>query len=117
LGSDKKLEVRFYQSALGNEPVREWLKEFSTDDKRIIGADLMRVETGWPIGMPVCRPLTNVPGLWEVRSSISHGRIARILFTVGDGYMVLLHGFIKKTQETPRGDIDTALERRGNLTT
>jgi len=115
LGGAKKLEVRFYRSEAGNEPVREWLKMLASDDRRTIGTDLMRVEMGWPIGMPVCKPIAGASGLWEVRSNISDGRIARILFTTGDGTLILLHGFIKKTQWTPPDDIDTALQRRRRL--
>ncbi|CAN5793767.1 type II toxin-antitoxin system RelE/ParE family toxin [soil metagenome] len=113
--SARKLEVRFYKSESGSEPVREWLKEFSGEDKRAIGKDLMIVEMGWPIGMPVCRPLAGTNGLWEVRSSLSDGRIARILFSISDGWMVLLHGFVKKTQRTPPNEINIALQRRRSL--
>ena len=49
--------------------------------------------------------------LWEVRSSLPRGRIARVIFCVARGQMVLLHGFIKKTQKTPRHDLDVALKR------
>jgi phage-related protein len=50
--------------------------------------------------------------LWEVRSRLPRGRIARVLFCEEQGRMVLLHGFIKKTQKTPRHDLDLALKRR-----
>ena len=115
MGSAKKLEVRFFKSESGNEPVRDWLKDFSAEDKRAIGKDLMIVEMGWPVGMPVCRPLTGANGLWEVRTEISDGRISRILFSVSGGQMILLHGFVKKTQRTPPDDIHTAIQRRRRL--
>jgi phage-related protein len=59
--------------------------------------------------MPVSRPLGNK--LYEVRSSISDKRIARVIFTIIDNYMVLLNGFVKKTQQTPKEEIDLALKR------
>jgi phage-related protein len=59
--------------------------------------------------MPLVRSLGN--RLWEVRSDITNGRIARIIFCVVDGQMVLLHGFVKKTQKMPKPDIDLALKR------
>ena len=74
----------------------------------------MRVEYGWPIGMPVCRSIGG--GLWEVRSDLPDRRIARVIFGERDGAMVLLHGFIKKTQQTPPGEIDIALTRWRSLT-
>ena len=79
----------------------------------MIGKDIQKVEFGWPIGMPYCRPLGR--GLWEVRSNISSGRIARTLFFVLAGEMVLLHGFIKKTQKTPPQEIELALKRMKEL--
>ncbi len=52
--------------------------------------------------------------LWEVRSHLE-GRIARVLFTVIEGQMVLLHAFIKKAQKTPRSELDTARARKAKL--
>ncbi|MEA1920378.1 MAG: type II toxin-antitoxin system RelE/ParE family toxin [Campylobacterota bacterium] len=106
---DKKIKVVFYKTASGNEPVREWLKSLDAEDRLIIGSDIKTVEYGWPIGMPVSRPLGNK--LYEVRSSITNKRIARVLFTIIDNYMVLLSGFIKKTQQTPKEEIDLAIKR------
>lgn len=104
----------FYQLASGREPVREWLKALSRDDRKIVGEDIKDVEFSWPIGMPLCRPLGK--GLWEVRSELTQGRIARVLFCVHDSQMVLLHAFIKKTQKTPDADIELATKRRKDIT-
>ena len=108
----KVLPARFYRTAAGAEPVRKWLKALSGEDKRIVGTDIATVEFGWPVGMPTCRPLASRRGLWEVRSSLTQNRIARVLFFVYQGQMVLLHGFIKKTQETPKADLDLAVKRQ-----
>ena len=62
----KVITVKFYQSASGNEPVKEWLKTLCRDDKRIIGEDIKTVEYGWPLGMPLVRKLDK--NLWEVRN-------------------------------------------------
>lgn len=107
----KKLPAIFYRNANGREPVREWLWELPAQDRRIIGHDIGTVEFGWPVGMPVCRPISSRRGLWEVRSNIGSGRIARVLFAIHEGSMVLLHGFVKKTQKTPEGDLDIAVKR------
>ena len=109
----KKLTGRFYASAAGRRPVREWLLSLSKDDHRIIGRDIQRVEFGWPIGMPYCRSLGR--GLWEVRSDLTGGRIARVIFWIIGSEMVLLHGFEKKTQKTPPQDIELALRRRQEI--
>ncbi|MGY2050584.1 type II toxin-antitoxin system RelE/ParE family toxin [Methylobacterium sp. JK268] len=68
---------------------------------------------GWPLGVPLCRSLGG--GLWEVRSSLSQGRIARVIFCVSAGRMVLLHAFIKKTQKTPQIDLETARGRQKDV--
>ena len=68
----------------------------------------MRVQFRWPIGMPLCRSMGE--GLWEVRSDLPSNRIARILFSVQQGKILVLHGFIKKTAKTP--DEDLALARK-----
>jgi phage-related protein len=104
----KRVPAIFYRTDAGGEPVREWLKALpSAEDRKRIGEDIKTVEFGWPIGMPVCRPLGD--GIYEVRTILVHHRIARILFYIDKkGRMVLLHGFIKKTQKTPDEDLDLA---------
>ena len=108
----KILPATFYRTARGTEPVRKWLRALSREDKRIVGTDIVTVEFGWPVGMPTCRPLASRRGLWEVRSSLTDNRIARVLFFVYEGQMVVLHGFIKKTQQTPENDLDLAVKRQ-----
>ncbi|MCW8156729.1 type II toxin-antitoxin system RelE/ParE family toxin [Stutzerimonas stutzeri] len=107
-----KLSVKFYRSSRGTEPVREWLRDQSIEIRKNIGADIKTVELGWPIGMPVVRKLAK--DIWEVRTDFSAG-IARVLFTVIDRDMILLHSFIKKSQETPKIDLDVAKKRNSKL--
>ena len=106
------LDVVFYKSEAGNEPVREWLKSLPREDRRAIGEDIKTAQYGWPLGMPLIRKMER--GLWEVRSNISAG-IARVFFTVKDAMMILLHGFVKKSQKTPPNELDTARRRLNNL--
>jgi len=106
------LNVRFFRTEAGNEPVREWLTEIHRDHKRMIGTEIKTVQIGWPIGMPVVRKLEK--GLWEVRVNLVD-TIARVLFTVDGNIMVLLHGFIKKSQKTPASDLETARQRKATL--
>jgi phage-related protein len=107
-----RLQVVFFKTEAGNEPVREWLKSLSQEEKKIIGQDIKTVQFGWPLGMPLIRKLDN--GLWEVRSRLPD-RITRVLFTVCGNTMVLLHGFIKKSQKTSTGDITLANQRLKSL--
>jgi len=106
----KKVPANFYRSDNGNEPVREWLLGLSKDDRKAVGEDIKTVEFGWPLGMPVCRPMKD--GMYEVRTNLDDGRISRVLFCFHGGNMVLLHGFIKKSQQTPKPDLDLAKKRK-----
>lgn len=107
-----KLNVKFFISDLGNEPVRDWLRDQDFNIRKAIGEDIKTVQLGWPIGMPVVRKLEN--GLWEVRTKFDHG-IARVIFTVVGSDMVLLHSFIKKSEKTPKSDLETARDRKSLL--
>lgn len=110
-----EIPVVFYRTSSRVEPVRDWLRSLPEDDRRTIGNDLAAVQVGWPIGMPVCRPLGNA--LWEVRSTLPSRRIARVLFFVQDGRIGILHGFIKKTQKTPTDEIELARKRLKEMST
>ena len=110
----KRLPAAFYQLSSGREPVREWLKALTDEDRKIIGEDIKAVEFSWPLGMPLCRSLGR--GLWEVRSDLPHGRIARVLFCVARRHMVLLNGFIKKSQRTPTAELQLATKRMRDVT-
>ena len=103
------IQVVFYHTGAHNQPVLEWLRELTPADRKIVGADLRTVELGWPVGMPVCRLMGK--GLYEVRSNIKDG-IARVLFCIHNGKMVLLHGFVKKSQKTSDDDLNLARKRK-----
>jgi len=107
------LPVVFFRTDAGAEPVRDWLREALTaKDRKAIGTDIKTVQYGWPLGMPLVRKME--PGLWEMRSDLADG-IARVLFTIEDGQMVLLHGFIKKSSKTPETELKTARNRLKKL--
>lgn len=104
-----KLTVKFFkQDASGTEPVREWLRSLPEDEKKVIGEDIKAVQYGWPLGLPLVDHVEG--GIWEVRSRLGN-RIARVLFSVEHAMMILLHGFIKKTQKTPAQDLNVAKDR------
>ena len=106
------LSVVFFRTEAGTEPVREWLRELTVEDRKTIGIDIKTVQHGWPLGMPLVRKME--PGLWEVRCDIADG-IARVLFSAKGGQMVLLHGFVKKSQKTPDNELKTARNRLKKL--
>jgi phage-related protein len=104
----KKITATFFATESGAEPVRQWLKSLEKADRVAIGEDIADVEFEWPIGLPICRPLGN--GLYEVRTTLKD-RIARVIFAIEGSNMVILHGFIKKSQSTPKPELDLARKR------
>lgn len=106
----KKLDAIFYRTETGVEPVRDWLKGLSKSDKKTIGEDIKTVQFGWPLGMPLVDSLGH--GLWEVRTKLLGGRIARIVFFMDSNVMVLANGFIKKTKKTPKPELELARKRK-----
>jgi phage-related protein len=106
------ISVRFFRQQGGAEPVRDWLKSLKPQDRKLIGEDIKTVQWGWPLRMPLVRPMGG--GLFEVRTHLE-SRIARVLFAFKDGQIILLHGFIKKSQKTPKPDLDLAMERMKKL--
>lgn len=99
----------FYKTAAGREPVRDWLMLLTKEQRKTVGVDIWKTQSEWPVGMPQVRALGD--GLHEVRSNFSAG-IARTLFYVDQRNMILLHGFIKKTQKTPEDDLALARKRK-----
>ena len=103
-----RLDVVFFRTQAGREPVRELLQELSRDERRRVGADIAYVQFKWPIGRPRVDHLGGA--IWEVRSNLGD-RSLRVLFAVSGFEMVLLHAFFKRTRATPRSEIELA-ERR-----
>jgi phage-related protein len=104
------LSVVFYLSEAGNEPVREWLKSLDKEARKKIGEDIKLVQYRWPLGMPLVRKIDT--DLWEIRSHLHNNQIARLFFTVKKHEMVLLHGYIKQSQKTPKNELNTAYNRK-----
>lgn len=105
---DIRLDVVFFRTGSGTEPVRRWLKSLPATHKKAVGEDIKTVQFGWPLGMPLVEKLE--PHLWEVRTNVPDG-IARVIFTVDGQVMILLHGFIKKTQQIPQKELNMARTR------
>jgi phage-related protein len=107
------IPLAFWRSANGREPARDWLRELDKADRAVIGGDLRTLQFGRPLGMPLVRKLAD--RIWEVRSTLPSRREARLLFTASDQQIVVLNGFIKKTQRTPAAEIESARRRLKEL--
>lgn len=105
----RKIPVVFYRTRGGSEVVRDWLRALDERERNAIGLDLMRIQFRWPVGMPLCRSMGD--GLWELRTGRPSNRIARVLFCVVQERILILNGFIKKTQKTPTEELALARKR------
>ncbi len=98
-----KLSAAFYAqkgSDPPSQPVRDWLKSLTKEERTEVGGDIQSVQFGWPLGMPLVKHLQG--DLWEVRTQLA-SRIARVIFAVEGNTMYLLHGFINRTPtEAPK---------------
>ena len=103
------LECRFFVTDAGNEPVRDWLKGLDETVRKEIGSDIQLTQWRWPIGKPLVDGFGD--GLFEVRTSLDDD-IYRVLFCLDGSTMVLLHGFKKKAQKTPKRDLDLGRNRQ-----
>ena len=104
----ERLQVVFYKTNVNNEPVRDWLKTLEKREKKLIGEDIKAVQIGWPLGMPLVKKIER--DLWEIRTKLEN-KISRVLFTMWQNNIVLIHGFIKKTEKIAKEDLELARKR------
>lgn len=89
--------------------MRDWLKSLDKATRHEIGTDIAKVQRMWPISKPLVDSFGG--GLYEVRTRTGAG-IYRVLFCIDGSDVVLLHGFMKKTQKTPKRELDLARKRQ-----
>ena len=111
LKAEPALDVRFYCFESGKEPVRDWLKSLPRAVKLEIGSDIQRVQWRWPVSKPLVDTIGG--GLFEVRTKVD-GVQYRVLFSIKDSAMVLLHGFEKKVRSAP-DEIEVGRDRKKDL--
>ena len=109
---ERPISVQFFRLDSGRETVREWLNGMRREHRKSIGEDVKTLQFGWPIGMPLARKMDE--GLWELRSNLGPG-IARMFFTFYEGNIVVVHGFVKKSQKTPSNELALAKRRLNKL--
>ena len=109
----QKIPLSFYRTPSGVEPVREFIKRLPTEDRKVLGSDILAAQWKWPVGMPLCRPMG--AGLYEIRTTLPSRRIARTLLIYWHKQLVALHAFIKKTRTTPEADLTLARTRQREI--
>lgn len=103
-------QVEFYTDCDGNKPVKEWLISLNVKARAKVLRNISLLEKfGLDVKEPFVKPLENK--LFEVRAKDSEGIYRVIYFAHTGRKFILLHGFIKKTQKTPRKEIEIATKR------
>lgn len=111
---NKAFKIYFYKEQSGKSPVEIWINKMLTlKEKNKIYDGLKKLQCEWPIGLPLTRHLEN--NLWEMRTYLGT-RDSRLIFIIKNKNIFILHGFIKKTNKTPRNEINLALDRKEKLT-
>ena len=102
--------IKFYKTAMGNNPVHDYLTTLPREAKEDIAAVITLLkERGINLLLPHAKPVDKK--LWELRIH-SKDQIHRILyFAYKNKTMVFLHGFTKKTQKLSKKDIEIAYKR------
>lgn len=110
----QEFEIIFYEKADGSEPVKEFL--LSVDIK--MRAKLLKImellaENGTDLRMPYSEYLSD--GIFEIRAKCGSD-ISRVLyFFVFGRKIILTNGFIKKTQKTPKNEMELAKKYRSDF--
>jgi phage-related protein len=103
--------VEFYVFGNGNSPVLSWFQE----QEPKVQAKLAQIfellqDQGTAVGKPYVAPL--VDKLYEIRVEQDTNIYRVVYFAYTGQRFILLHGFQKKTQKTPKQELALALERQ-----
>lgn len=104
-------EVVFFDDNRGNVPVERFLRGMPGKARANMYVRIALLEEkGFNMPSQYSKKLTGHPGLWELKLKYRTNEYRIFYFFVGNR-IVLLNGFLKKTDETPKGEIDIANNR------
>jgi phage-related protein len=105
------LEIEFYETASGNQPITEFIKSLKPAEQAKIARALdLLEEFGTTLGRPYVKLIPGSGGLWELRVPFG-GQAFRLVFLKEGNTAVIVHAFQKKTLKTPKPKLDTAIAR------
>lgn len=108
-----RFEVEFYETTSGEQPARDFL--LSLDKKmRAKMADTISIlqDNGYELREPYSKHLSE--GIFELRAKVGSDITRVLYFFYVDRRIILTNGFIKKTQKTPRAEIERAKQYRAD---
>jgi phage-related protein len=106
-------KVIYYTTTTGENPTANFIESLSARQKTKVIRILTYIERyGLVTAIPHVKKLTGTP-LWEIRI-LGQGNIRIFYVTIERDVIIVLHGFIKKSQKTPLKEIKTAINRLAN---
>ena len=109
--NEERWTVEFYRDTRGGSPVQEFLDELDEDMRAKVTRSLILLsEQGDRLGMPLARPVAGYR-FRELRVQMSGNAVRVFHFATSGRRIVLLHGFMKKSQKTPLRELQIAANR------
>ncbi len=103
------MEVVFLVLPGGKRPAEDFLTELDNKTVAKIYKLIERLEIDGRLIFPHARKLEGYKGLWEMRVNSQRGAV-RIFYVYSiSGTIILVSGFIKKSQETPKRELEKAV--------
>jgi len=107
-------EIKFYKTASGKVPVKEFLNSLSSKHAQKVAWVLELVERLDQIPVQYFKKLKSTDDIWEVRARIGSNSFRLLGFIDNDEFVILTNGFAKKSQKTPKKEINLAERRKAD---
>ncbi|MTI89714.1 MAG: type II toxin-antitoxin system RelE/ParE family toxin [Balneolaceae bacterium] len=107
-------EIKFYKTPSGKIPVKEFLDSLSAKHAQKVIWVLELIEKLDQIPVQYFKKLKNTNDIWEVRARIGSNSFRLLGFTDDGKFIILTNGFPKKSQKTPKQEIDLAKQRKAD---
>lgn len=104
--------IDYYRTESGKAPVEEWLLTLQTKQFEKCLWVLRLIEELDRIPSEYFKKMENTDDLWEARIQFGSNIFRILCFFDGAKLIMLTNGFAKKTQKTPKREIDLAEQRK-----
>lgn len=106
------IQKRITDPAHFHTKARTELQGLPTEVRREFGKAIFDLQNGQTLSMPLSRPMPSVgPGVSELRVKTRQGNYRIFYYTHGDTGVVVFHTFNKKTEQTPKHEIEVGRKR------
>ncbi|MEQ8525727.1 type II toxin-antitoxin system RelE/ParE family toxin [Gracilimonas sp.] len=107
-------EIKFYKTQYGKVPVKEFLDSLPSKHAQKVTWVLELVEKLDQVPVQYFKKLKSTDDIWEVRARIGSHSFRLLGFIDDDAFVILTNGFSKKSQKTPKQEIEVAEQRKAD---